>query len=547
MRANYTGHVTSAEWRWVILVAVSLVLLAFVPFLWALLFGVAGSEWRFMGALHHYIDAAPDIARLHQGTEDRWLAQFLHTPEPHRGALIGVVYTLLGQIARITSLPSIVIFHVARVGASLFMYMALYQMAANIWLRLRSRRIFFVLAAVGSGVGWLVTPLVGNTVSYDLTQPGMFPFYASLSSVHLPLAIGGLALAASVIVIVMRPHETPMPTVENGSVMVFFISLLLVFVYPVAFLPIVLAFAANIAWNWNQSRRSSIVRLNWLLWLGAPALPMLVYYLLVMETNAIVGDVLAQQDKVAASVPLLLVSLGLVLVLALPGLWRAVRRFDQDGDQFMLLWLLAMLILGYLPIMASEPFFVGMIIPLGYFVTRATTDFWFEFIPRRRRMQLMAGLIPVLFASNLLVLSLPMQAINNTRSQDESGILLQVDYVELFRWMSDLTETEDVVLAAPSTSLWLPGWTGAHVVYGHPAQTITPEAKVNAVRDWYARSDASACDAGVSSGGTFSVDYVIYGPNERAIGPAACLDSLTLVARFGEVELYAYRNASSSP
>jgi hypothetical protein len=46
-------------------------------------------------------------------------------------------------------------FHVARVFASLFMYVALYQLAASIWSRVRARRVFFVVASIGAGLGSL--------------------------------------------------------------------------------------------------------------------------------------------------------------------------------------------------------------------------------------------------------------------------------------------------------------------------------------------------------------------------------------------------------
>ena len=155
MRTGYTGHITAAEWRWVTIVSVLLVLAAFLPFLWMLIIGLADSDWQFMGALHDYTNSAAHLARVYQGTDDRWLLQFLHTPEAQDGTFIGFIYVLLGQLSRLIGLPAVVVFHIARIGASLFMYIALYQLAAGIWMRVRTRRIFFILVAVGSGLGWL--------------------------------------------------------------------------------------------------------------------------------------------------------------------------------------------------------------------------------------------------------------------------------------------------------------------------------------------------------------------------------------------------------
>ena len=45
MQSRQTVHIMSAEWRWVILVGSTLVLLAFAPLLWVALRGLAHSWW----------------------------------------------------------------------------------------------------------------------------------------------------------------------------------------------------------------------------------------------------------------------------------------------------------------------------------------------------------------------------------------------------------------------------------------------------------------------------------------------------------------------
>ncbi|MFW5771750.1 MAG: hypothetical protein ACOCZH_00400 [Phototrophicaceae bacterium] len=553
MRSNYTGHVTSAEWRWVTVVAVGLVLLAFSPFLWVLLAGVTGPEQNFVGALHDHINTAGNLGRLYEGARDSWLTHYLHTPEPHPGALIDPLYALLGQVASLTSLSAIVVFHVARVGASLFMYLALYQLASTIWMRVRTRRVFFALAAFGSGFGWLLAPLTDTTSYIDLTTPGAYPFFSSLSNVHLPLAIACLALLASIIVMVVRPDDTPMPSVNNGGVMVFILSLTLVFIYPLAFLPIAAAFILNVLWRWYGKRSVDQAQFNWLLWTVVPALPMLLYYFLVMQNNVVISEIWSQQDRIAPpSVPVFLLSFGLVLLLALPGLYRGVRRFDPDADQFMMIWLVIFVLLVYLPTVAQVSFLVGFMIPLAYFATRALEDFWFGYLPRRWWVRLVVALIPLIFASNLLMLILPVQAINADNDDTAAGILIQQDYIELFRWLSSRVSLDDVILAAPDVSLWVPGWTGARVVYGHPVQTINPSAKESAVRRWYAISDDDACDTGLLDGNVhfrnadYTVNFVIYGPREAALGPAICRDALEIVAIFGDARLYRYVDGARS-
>ena len=127
MRFDYTGHITSFEWRWVILVSSALVVLAALPFLWMWVNDIPGGQWEFMGVLHRYQDNAAEMSRIYQGKEGSWLTHYLHTPEPHEGTFNGLFYAVLGQIARVTLVSPIVVFHIARGVTTLFMYLVLFE------------------------------------------------------------------------------------------------------------------------------------------------------------------------------------------------------------------------------------------------------------------------------------------------------------------------------------------------------------------------------------------------------------------------------------
>lgn len=542
MTSALTGHITATEWRWVIRVAVGIVSLVFAPFLWVLLAGIPDSSWQFMGALHDYGDSALHLALVTQGADSGWLTRLLFTPEPTSGTLLGAFYALLGQIARLTALSPIAIFHVARLGAALAMVLALYHLAATIWMRVRTRRLFFVFSLLGGGFGWLLTPLTGNESYLDLAAPQAFPFYAMLVNVHMPLAIACLAISASVIVPIFRPDDNSAPTVDNGGLVVFLMGLFLIFIYPLALLPISLAFILRVALHARRRTEPLYPKLQWLLWYIVPALPVAVYYLLVIRYDPITRLVWMQTPASPPALPVLLLSFGLPLLIALPGLWRAVRRFEPDGDQFMLIWLALILLLIYFPGGFYLHFIVGITIPLMYFATRSIEDFWLEYINRRWRLRVMMALIPLMAASFLLLLVLPVRAVTSD-NRGAAGMLLQRDYADAFGYMRQLVRTHDVVLAAPDVSLWLPAWTGAQVVYGHPQRVAEGSSKRQAVYEWFRATDTADCqpllDGIPSYNQPYHVNYVIYGPREAHIGQTVCLDDLRLLRRFGEVAVYA--------
>jgi hypothetical protein len=225
--------------------------------------------------------------------------------------------------------------------------------------------------------------------------------------------------------------------------------------------------------------------------------------------------------------------MGLPLLVALPGIWRAIRRFEADGDRFMLLWLVAILIAMYLPTNVQRRFAVGLMLPLAYFAARALEDYWLPRLNRHWRYRLFAIIAPVMMFSNLFVLFTPILPVLINQPQNASGLFLWRDYLPAFDWIRIETEPTDVILAAPQVGTWLPGWAEATVVYGHPYETIDADAKREAVIDWY---EGVGCEDLLEA---YDIAYVVYGPEEREIGEGACLNGLSLVARIGRIEIYA--------
>jgi|FLYN01.1.fsa_nt_gi hypothetical protein len=530
MQSRDTIHVTAAEWRWVVLVGGGLVLLAFLPLLWLAATNAAGDEWQFMGFLNNYRDGATYLSKMVQGASGAWMLHFQHTPEDHNGAFIQIIYPLLGHLAQLTGIPSIALFHAARVVASLFMYMAIYQFAAVVWTRLRARRIFFILASIGAGFGWLLSPLTGDTTYPDLTIPEMFPFYSSLMNVHFPLTIACLALLASIMVAVFRPGESQDPSVHNGGLEVGLLSFALSLLYPQALVPFAGALGLFVVVNWLRQRRINMRALRWWLVVVAPAVPVAVYYVALLNHNPAIAEWNSQNVTAAPSPLVLALGLGIPLIIALPGIYRAVRRFEPDGDQFMLIWLLTVIVVMYLPTNVQRRFSAGMMLIIAYFATRSLEDFWFTYVNRRWRARLFAVAVPLMAMSYVLLL------VGNLRVT--VGPFLERDYAAAFEWLRANTRSDDVVLASPTVSLWIPGWTGARVVYGHPFETLSAESREQAVLAWYSDRSASNCE-GVLRNGDYAVQYVIVGPQETELGETGCADTLTEVIRFGSVGIYA--------
>jgi hypothetical protein len=542
MQDGYTGYVDKSEWWWVTLISLTFLVFIFSPFIVVVLQGPAQSGQQFMGALHNLNDSAADLARMQQGAEGKWLLSFRYTPEANQGALVHPIYALLGQISGFLGQSPFLIYHIVRIFVGFFMYLTIYHLGASIWVKVRTRRIFFVIASAGAGFGWILALATGlhDVVAPDLMIPQAFPLYAAAANVHYPLAIACLCLLAAIIIPVLRPGSSVAPNAENGGVVCFLAALALAFIYPDALLPIGMAFILSVLIHWGLQRKATSYEGYWGLWILVPVLPILTYDVLSLSHNPFVAEWLQQRDRDLPSIWAVLIALGLPLLIGLPSIFRALRRFEADGDRFMLLWLLSMFLLVYLPIPLGQYLFVGLMLPIGYFATRSIEDFWFNFIKRRFRSILYIVLVPIFVLSHVFWLYLPVFGMMRGWYQINAMMLPQASSQAVL-WM-DLTLPDDaLILAPPNVSLWLPAWVGGRVVYGHPTETANAEEKLAAVESWY-RGEGDC----MSLINQYQVAYVVVGTSPDEIDNS-CLENWQLIYNLDGVRIYATEFAPDMP
>lgn len=559
VRSTISPHITPEEWRWVIIFSGVLVSLTLIPLAWALAGNAHSPAVQFMGLLVNPQDGLTYLAKMEQGFRGNWLFHLSHTPESHDGAAIFLFYLFLGHVAQLLRLSPLEVFHIARVLTALFMYFALYQFGASVWTRARTRRLFFALTAVGSGLGWLVIALDPGALDIatdrllpDLTVPEAFPFYAAFAAPHFPFAIGLLALIGSIYIAVFRPGHHEEPTFYNRGLFLAIASLLLAIVMPQALVPICLTLAAYLLVRLLRTRRAPLYEASWAIPLWFTVAPFAVYYFAALQTNPALAAWGAQNVTPSPPPQYYLASFGPLLLLALPGLGRALRRFEPDGDQFMLTWLVVNAVLLYLPTAYQRRLVVGLVIPLAYFAVRAFEDYWRNIVPQRLWRSALILVFVVIIPSNVFIMAVPLVgAVANTQSGLDSKLLLETDYANLLAWIRvrvppQMGVRPTVILASPDISLYIPGWGGPRVVYGHPYETVDAERKRQQVEAWYRGEDCTLPDGESWDRARWRVDYIVLGPRERALsaetGSDVCYADLGEPwGAFGDVAIYRVR------
>ncbi|NJL93795.1 MAG: hypothetical protein HC915_08690 [Anaerolineae bacterium] len=414
-------------------------------------------------------------------------------------------------------LSNVVIFHLARVATSFFMFSAIYQLGAAVWTRLRPRRLFFSLTAVGSGLGWFVLVLDNDAIAPDLFVPEAFPLLAAYSNPHFPLAIGILAVMAAQFITVFRPGYKEAPTADNGGLLILLLTVILTLVSP----PGVLAMGGMLTvytvvrayrtrkLPWHEARWGAMVIL--------PAAPFALYYLAVFAFNDVLSGFNDQNITQSPNPILFIFGYGLLLLIAVPGLVRAVRRFEPDGDQMMLCWVVAGVISIYLPFALQRRMFIGLIFPVVYFGVRALEDYWVNQVPKRWQAPLLLLLFVFILPTHAFTFGAPLAlTVVNPEFGADNFLNLNSDYIRAFDWLNANAEPGEVALAARSPALWLPARTSLRVVYGHPFESVPAEERLNQMRAFYRGEDCSTLVTG--EGLPFQAHYILWGPAEEKTG-----------------------------
>ncbi|MBN1284243.1 MAG: hypothetical protein JXB47_02490 [Anaerolineae bacterium] len=568
-RSSYSPHIPPEEWRWVIIASSVLAIVTLLPYAWALAGNNTAPDVQFMGILANPRDGATYLAKMEQGYRGSLLFHLPYTPEPHSGTALNLFYLFLGHVARITHLESVIIYHVARVLGGLFMFIALYQLGASIWTQRRPRRLFFGLSALGSGLGWLaivVDPgmldIAHNRLIPDLTIPEAYPLYAVYTNPHFPLAIGILALVGSIYIQIFRPGAREDPTLYNQGLILTVASVALSLIQPQALVPVGVVLGAYLCVRGIKTRKFPLYEATWCIPLWFPAAPFLAYYFAITQTNPAIQAWSTQNLTPSPPPHYYLIGFLPLIVVALPGLARALRRFEPDGDQLMLTWLVVNSALLYAPINLQRRFAIGLIVPLTYFAVRGLEDYWVNAVPRALWRPALIGLFVVMLPSSIMAMGGPLfGAVFNIESGVANNLLLEKAYVDTLGWLRTRiplrTEGRDtVVLAAPDFSMFIPAWAGQRVAYGHPYETIDAAAKEAQVKAWYRGAGCQALlDGAVWGGSRWRVDYVVVGPRERKLGLdedgnpipgadacyAALGDPIGIFGKGGEVALYKVR------
>lgn len=513
---------------WIVFAAMLLLVLGLTSLPYVLAARAAGQGFVFGGFLFNPLDGNTYLAKMVEGWRGEWRFTLPYTADPGKGAYLFLFYIFLGHVAGWLNLPLLTVYHAARLLCSALMVLALYRFFVFLLPDGPARWLAFVLAALGSGLGWLAAMF--GPITSDFWVAEAYPFLSAFAAPHFPF---GLALA----LFLLLELETWKPGQGAGrAARILALSIILSIVSPFGVVIVLGVSAALQAWEWVRVKaqrgesatpeRQFPMAGSFLLALLGGA-PFLIYDLWVARADPILAGWNAQNLTPAPPVWDLLVSFSPALLVAAVGVWSVIQQ-DLKGGRLMVAWAAIGLLLLYAPLGLQRRFILGLFVPLAGLAALGLERLAAG--SRRRFSRLGVLLLLLSVPTTWLVL---LSAWHGIQTHDPL-LYLTAGEGHALVWLEQNTPANALVLASPQTGLFIPAQTGRRVLYGHPFETVNAEQEKAAVTGYFHRGGASPTLLA-----QFPVDYVLVGPRELQLGEFSAPAGLRVAYQADGVTIYA--------
>ncbi len=316
---------------------------------------------------------------------------------------------------------------------------------------------------LGSGLGWLLTPLGIKTS--DLWVAEAFPFLASFQNPHFPF---GLGLMILILLLFFRFHTK--------------ISLFVLIICGIT-LAVVLPFGAVVIGSvilceqiWSLIRKKNLHPWKLLL-LALSTLPFVAYQYFVVNTSPELA--IWNSQNLTPSPPIwdFVISFSPAMILAGLSIARRPKQTDQDLYPALITWLILGAVIIYLPIGIQRRFMVGYFFPISVLAC----TFLFSFSERKTRILGFSALLASTSLTLLIVLLAAFTAIGKRHPM----LYLTVPESKAVEWLNKNTQPGVLVLTDSRMGTFLPGLTMARVIYGHPFETLNADTKRDSVEKFF--------------------------------------------------------------
>lgn len=455
--------------RFLLIVAIGVLLAATIPYLAAFLLG---NGQQFGGFLINPIDGHSYLAKMQEGYRGEWKFTLPYTAEQGKGAFLFLFYITLGHLARIAHLPLLTVFHGARIGGAVALIWAVSRLTKNIFGLSWERKFAFLIILIGSGFGWIA--VLAGLFTSDFWIAEAFPFLSMYTNPHFSL---GLAL---IILSILPGGKRPFLWRIMLGLGTAIVQPFGVVIVSLVLIGDGLLWIADKKPAWADIYKSEKVK--GLAGFGLGGGILLIYQFWAIVNDPILAAWHAQNQTPTPDLIDLLISFSPVGIIAVFGIRNAWQR---PIARKLVIWAAVSIILVFIPWSLQRRFLTGIYVPLA-----ALSVFGLNWLSEKNRSGIKFWAVVVLILSlptNIIVVTSGLQA---AIKQDQQ-IFIDVDSLSVLNWIKEYTPQDELVIAEQDMGLFIPSFTGRRVVYGHPFETISAEEEKGFLATFFYRSHTS--------------------------------------------------------
>jgi len=442
------------EKRLPLLICIIVIVLITLPYLYA--GQIESAETVFGGFLINPVDGHSYLAKMQQGFQGGWQFVLPYTADANQGSYLFLFYLGLGHLARILNLPLLSVFHGARIVGAIILLVVLYRFSIETFQEIRLQRLFFMICAIGSGLGW-VAVIFGRFTS-DFWVAEAYPFLSMYTNPHFTI---GLAL----MIFTLIPAKKG--SLWGGMALGFLLGI----IQPFAVVIVILVKAGRLGlrlWTRENAGQRLLQTVGFLDTAGFALIGglTLTYQYWTILADPVLSLWNAQNLTESPGFVDLLFSFSPCLLLAFLGLRSA---WKGESGKTLVIWAASSLLLVFLPWNLQRRFLTGIFIPLTGLAVYGLKqlDDWGKVAYRTSAVLVFILVLP----TNLIVVASGIQAASNK----DQKIYYARQLYDGMAWISEFTPQHALVLTDQDTGLLIPSNTGRRVISGHPFETVDAE------------------------------------------------------------------------
>jgi hypothetical protein len=493
-----------------VILLIAFLLILTLPYIVSYL--LTGNGYHFNGFLVNPIDGHSYLAKMQIGRSGEWLFRLPYTSQRGDGVFLFTYYIVLGHIAALLSLPNIIVFHIARIVNSLFLFFVLTKYV-SIYINEKWSLFSIGLLSFGSGLGWFV--LLFGYVNSDFTIPEIYPFLSCLTNPHFPLAMGLM------LIILERIRDLRFV----NSIKTALISLILLIVQPFCMVIVAGVLSISLLLALRENLREKIIQL---FVLSIPSLAFGLYLTMIIKNNPALSSWNSQNLTPSPPIWDLLLALSPIIVPAVYSIVFIIKSREKIYYPIVI-WVLFVLLLAYIPLNLQRRFLIGLYIPVAILGIKGITVFVEKLRGKVGKIKnlLLSAAIP----SNIILIFLSISAV----ALSNQNLVMKNSLWDGLQWVSMSTPAKSLILTTPFIGLYVPAYTNDRVIYGHPYETANAEVNQSNVEAFFSKMRPEEKQKYLTNEG---VDYILTASENNTEPLSYSGMNLNVVYQVEDVKIY---------